>query len=142
MKSQHEASRALRIDVMLLRARLASSNFPNYTSRHYRKIKRQRRGAKRVSCIIKGVKYASLVAASKKFKVSTTTISLRLKSSKYPDYVSPDIPKNPPKPIKYNYNVKGKKYRSLQEIGDMEGLSKERIRQKMNDPKYPDYKRI
>ena len=82
------------------------------------------------------------VAASKKFKVSPPTISYRLKSPNYPDYVSADIPKEPPKPIKYRYTVNGKKYRSLQEIGYVEGLTKERIRQKMNSPKYPSYRRF
>ena len=130
------------IDVVLLKARLVSSNFPNYTSRHHRKIKRKRRGAKRVSCIIKGVKYTSLVAASKKFKVIASTISNRLKSPNYPDYVRPDVPKRVSKRNQCKFIAHGKKYRSMQEIADAEGVTRERIRQKINDPKHPGYKRI
>ena len=137
-ESQHAAARALGIHVTLLKARIASSNFPNYTSRHHRKIKKKPGG--RVSCTIKGVKYASATAASKKFKVSANTILVRLKSSKHPDYVSPDVSKNPPKPPRYKVN--GKNYYSLQEIADTEGVTKEWIRQKMNNPRKPEYQRI
>ena len=45
-------------------------------------------------------------------------------------------------PTRYSYKVKGKKYSSLQEIGNAEGLSKERIRQRMNDPSYDEYQRF
>ena len=141
-ESQHEASIALGLSVPLLKARFASSNFPNYKSRHHRKTKRKTRGAKKISCVIKGVKYSSLTDAAKKLKVSLPTITVRLKSSNYPDYVSTDIPKKPPKPVQYNFIVNGKKFRNMQEIGDMEGVTRERIRQKINDPKKPEYQRL
>ena len=79
---------------------------------------------------------------SKSAMVSPPTISYRLKSPNYSDYVSADIPKEPPKPVKYNFMVNGKKYRTMQEIGDEEGVTRERIRQKMNDPKYRGYRRL
>ena len=141
-ESQYAAARALGIHTTLLKARFASSNFPNYKSKYHRKIKRKGKGAKKISCTIKGVKYSSFVAASKKFKVSPPTIFYRLKSPNYSDYISADIPKNPPKPVKYNFMVNGKKYRTMQEIGDVEGVTRERIRQKMNDPKHRGYRRL
>ena len=137
-ESQHAASKALGIPATLLKARIASSNFPNYTSKHHRKVKKKAGG--RISCIIKGVKYISAAAASKKLKVSASTIMVRLKSLKHLDYVSPDVPKNPPKPPKYRVN--GENYYSLQEVADMEGVTKEWIRQKMNNPGKPEYQRI
>ena len=140
-ESINAAARVLGIRPGIVQVRLRSSNFPNYTSKHQRKVKRGRKPVP-VFCIIKGVEYPSIADVTKKLKMSHTAIRNRLRSSNFPDYFSPDIPKKPPKPIKYNYTVKGKKYRSLQEIADMEGLSKERIRQKMNNPKYPGYRRI
>lgn len=141
-ESQHEASIALGLSVPLLKNRFASSNFPNYKSGYHRKGKRKTRRGRKISCTIKGVKYSSLTAAAKKLKVSPPTITVRLKSSDYPDYVSADIPKEPPKPVQYNFIVRGKKYRTMQEIGDMEGVTRERIRQKMDDPKKPEYQRL
>ena len=44
--------------------------------------------------------------------------------------------------IRYSYTVKGKNYSSLQEIANAEGLTKERIRQRMNDPSYDEYQRF
>ena len=140
-ESINAAARALRTDSSRVLFRLRSSNFPNYRSKHHRKIKRE----KIVSpnpCTIGGVEYPSISDAARKLKTHPERIRIRLRSSKYPDYVCETIPKKPPKPIKYNYTVNGKKYRSLQEIGDMEGLTRERIRQKMNSPKYPGYRRL
>ena len=142
-ESESAATKVLNMNLITLRTRLRSSNFPEYTSKHHPKIKRGKKTAPK-SCTIKGVKYASITSAAKKLKMNPNTLSNRLKSFNYPDYVCAEIPKisKPPKPIKYNYKVNGKKYRSLQEIGDMEGLTKERIRQKMNDLKYPGYQRL
>ena len=140
-ESEIAAAKDLEIALMMLRARLRSSNFPNYTSKHHTKIKRGKQPVP-VPCIIKGIEYPSLTNAAKKLKTSDVTIRNRLRSLKYPDYVCAIIPKKPPKPPKYRYTVNGRKYRTLQEIGDMEGVTKERIRQKMNDPKYLGYKRI
>ena len=127
---------------MMLRTRLRSSNFPNYTSKHHTKVKRKKAS---VPCVIRGVEYPSISDAARNLKTQHGTIRSRLISSNFPDYVAAGIPKKPPeppKPIKYRYKVNGKKYRTLQEIGDMERLSKERIRQKMNSPKHPGYRRL
>ena len=142
-ESESEASRVLDIDLMTLRIRLRSSNFPGYKSKYQKKIKRRKRIAS-ISCTVKGVKYASISKVARKFKRSYNTILKRLQSFDYPDYICDDIPKvtKPSKPIKYNYKVKDKKYRTLQDIADVEGLTKERIRQKMNDPSYKEYKRL
>ncbi|MCY4053212.1 MAG: hypothetical protein OXE98_04955 [Hyphomicrobiales bacterium] len=136
------AARALGVDFMMLRTRLRSSNFPDYTSKYHAKVKRK---TVSIPCVIRGVEYPSISDATRKLKTQHEKIRSRLSSSNFPDYVAADIPKKPhepPKPIKYRYTVNGKKYRSLQEIGDMEGLTKERIRQKMNSSKYPGYRRL
>ena len=137
-ESESAAARDLGIDIMLLRFRLRSSNFPNYTSKHHKKLKRK---ISSTPCVIRGVEYASIIDAAKKFRVTAPTISYRLRSCNYPDYICADIPKVV-KPIKYRYTVDGKKYRNLQEIADIEGLTKERIRQKINSPKHPSYQRL
>ena len=140
-KSEYAAAKALGMGVMLLKRRLASSNFPNYISKHRTKVKRQRMIASKISCTIKGVEYASISDAAKKFKVNAFKIYNRLKSFDYPDYICADIPKVA-KPTKYRYMANGKKYSSLQEIADMEGITRERIRQKMNSPSHLGYRRL
>ena len=137
-ESESAAARDLGIDIMVLRFRLRSSNFLNYTSKHHKKVKRK---TVSIPCVIRGVEYPSIFAAAQKFKVTPPTISYRLRSCNYPDYVCADIPKIV-KPVRYRYKVKGKKYRTLQEIADIEGLTKERIRQKMNSSKHPAYRRL
>ena len=139
-KSEYAAAKSLGIGVTLLKTRLDSSNFPGYTSKHHKKIKRRKRITS-IFCTIEGVEYTSVSGAARKLGRSTALIFRRLKSFDHPDYVSAEIPKVS-KPIKYSYKVRGKKYRTLQEIGDMEGLTRERIRQKINSPKHSDYKRL
>ena len=46
------------------------------------------------------------------------------------------------KSFKYSYTVHGKKYSTLREIADVEGVTEERIRQKMNDLSYAEYQRF
>ena len=138
-ESEYAAAKALGITIVGLQTRLYSSNFPGCISKYRPKIQRRKT---RVRCRIKGVEYASIADVAKKFKILPTTISKRLKSCNYPDYVSADIPKKTPKTPKYSYRVNGKKYRTLQEIADEEGVTKERIRQKMNDQSYRKYKRF
>ena len=43
---------------------------------------------------------------------------------------------------KYIYKIKGKKYSTLREIAIAEGVTEERIRQKMDDPFYEEYQRF
>lgn len=139
-ESESAATKALDMNLVTLRTRLRSSNFPEYASKHHRKIKRGKKIAPK-DCSIKGVEYPSITAAARKLKMNANTLSNRLKSSNYPDYVCAGIPKVS-KPVKYGYTVNGRKYRTLQEIGDMEGLTRERIRQKMNSPKHPAYQKL
>ena len=42
----------------------------------------------------------------------------------------------------YSYIVKGRKYSTLREIAQAEGVTEERVRQKMNDPSYAEYQRF
>ena len=139
-ESETAAAKALEIGLMVLRSRLRSFHFPEYVSKYHKKEKLRRIPS--ISCTIEGVEYSSISSAAKNLEMSANTISSRLKSSDYPDYVCADIPKEPPKPIEYNYTVNGKKYRTLQEIGDMEGLTRERIRQKMNSPRHTAYQKL
>ena len=50
--------------------------------------------------------------------------------------------KKPLQSFKYSYTVHGKKYSTLREIADVEGVTEERIRQKMDDPFYEKYQRF
>ena len=138
-ESECAAAKALGISVIGLQTRLRSSNFPGCVSKYRPKIQRKN---PRVRCSIKGVEYASVADVARKFKIPHTTVFNRLQSPNYPDYISADIPKKTLKPPKYSYTVNGKKYVTLQEIADAEGVSMERIRQKMNDPSYRKYKRF
>lgn len=140
-KSEYAAAKTLGTGVMLLKRRLISSDFPNYISEHRTKVQRQSMIASKIPCTIKGVDYASISDAAKKFRVSTFKICNQLKSFDYPDYICANIPKVT-KPTKHKYLVNGKKYSSLQEIADMEGITKERIRQKMNNPSHAGYRRL
>lgn len=137
-ESKSAAARALGIYVGVLKNRLNSSNFPEYVSKHHKKIKHTKNTAP-MPCTIKGIEYPSITNAARELRESPNTIYNRLISFNFPDYVCADIPKKTPK---YSYTVNGKKYGTLQEIADAEGVTKERIRQKMNSPKYPKYQRF
>ena len=137
-ESESAAARALGIYLRRLRARLRSSNFPEYTSRHHEK-RNCTKDALPVPCVIKGIEYASISSAARKLKKPIGMIFNRLGSSRYPDYICASISKRQPK---YRYKVNGKKYRTLQEIADVEGVSMEYIRRKMNNPKKPEYQRF
>ena len=138
-ESESAAAKALEIGVMALRLRLRSSNFPEYISKFHSKIQRRK---VRIRCRVEGVEYASVAEVARKFKIPHTTIFNRLRSFNYPEYVCATIPKKPPEPPKYSYMANGKKYSTLQEIADAEGVSRECIRQKMNNPSYREYKRF
>lgn len=135
-KSEGSAAKALGIYVTVLRGRLQSSNFPGYVSQHHTKKHRRK---KFIPCSVAGVEYSSTGVASRDLGISAALLKSRLASLDYPDYICAEIPK---KPRKYGYTVNGQKYRTLQEIADVEGLTRERIRQKMNDPSYSGYRRI
>ena len=138
-KSETEAARALNLYSSVVRCRLRSSNYPRYVSEHHpKKYRRQ----KFIPCSVTGVEYKSIILAVKKLGVPLYEMKRRLSSFDYPDYVCATIPKKAPEPPKYSYTVNGKKYRSLQEIADAEGVTREYIRQKMNNPKKPEYQRF
>ena len=137
-ESESAAAKALGIEIMFLRHRLRSSNFPEYTSRHHPKKHRRK---KFIPCSVAGIEYGSIGLAASELGLSSALLRNRLASFDYPDYVCADLPKVE-KPIKYSYTVDGKKYRTLQEIADLEGVTREWIRQKMNNPKYSGYRRL
>ena len=135
-KSEYAAAKALGINVSSLRARLLSSSYPEYNSRYYQKKNRRKFF---ISCRIDGVQYPSISAASKELGMSGHALKRRLASFDYPDYICADISKKPARLKPLKYTVRGKPYRTLQEIANVEGLTRERIRQKMNNPSFPDY---
>ena len=139
-ESETAAARALGIGLMVLRSRLRSLNFPKYVSKHHKKVEYRRIPS--ISCTIKGVEYASITCAARKLGRSPNLIFRRLRSFDFPDYVSTHVPKVAKPTEAPRYEVDGKKYHTLQEIGNMEGLTRERIRQKMNSPKHPRYQRL
>ena len=135
--SATRAAKALGISLGSLLSRLHSSNYPEYVSQYRPKEKRRRYAA---PCSVAGVEYASVSDASRKLGIAEDMIRRRLASPDFPDYVCADIPKNPPKPPRYT--VRGKPYETMKEIAKAEGVTGERIRQKMNDPSYPEYQRL
>ena len=133
-ESECAAARAFGMRAPVLRNRLRSSSYPEYTSRYHPKEERRKRD---VSCSVDGVEYASVNAASRKLGISNISLRKRLASPDFPEYVCADIPKKPPEPPRYT--VRGKPYRTLQEIADEEGVTREWIRQKMKNPSCPDH---
>ena len=137
-ESEYAASKALGISTNGIMIRLISSNFPNYTSQHHPK---ECRKTQHISCRIDGIEYRSIGSAVKKLGKSHGLILKRLQSFDYPDYICDKYPKK--KSVKfYKYEVRDRRYRTLQEVADMEGVSKEYIRKKMNDPRKPEYRRL
>ena len=138
-ESEVAAAKALKIGNHKLRGRLRSSNFPEYVSGHRAKEKRRRHP---VPCSVAGVEYRSIVCAAKKLGITEGEMRTRLTSLDYPDYVSPYISKKPKLQRPMRYKAREKLYRTLQEIGDEEGITRERVRQKINSPLHPDYERL
>lgn len=134
-ESEKAAAEALGLYASGLRIRLESTNFPEYISKH--RPKKYRRAF--VSCCVAGIEYRSIGDAARDLGISYGELKHRLVSSDYLDYVCAKRPKKFPK---YNYTVNGKKYRTLREIANVEGLTKEAIRYKMNNPKKPEYQKI
>lgn len=133
------AAKALGMHTNGLRIRLASSNFPDYICKYL--PKKKTRVPVLIPCVIKGVEYDSIRVAAKKLGKDPGSIIRRLRSFDYPDYVCDEYPKD--KSIKfYKYEVRGKRYKTLEEIAAMEGLTRERIRQKMNSKKHTEYQRL
>ena len=132
-ESVSAAAKALGTYAGVLLNRLGSSNFPTYISKHHLKVKRKKRIIP-ISCTIKGVEYRSVSYAAKKLEMSHALIFKRLASFNFSDYVSADVPKVAKSIKPPGYEVNGKKYHTLQEIGDAEGFTGERIRQKIKKP--------
>ena len=139
-ESEHAAARVLGLNVPTLLNRLRSSNFPEYTSKYHRKIQRKR--GSRIRCNIMGIEYDSISDASIKLEIPFGVVSRRLQSFDYPDYICADKPKQSKPVIQPRYAVNGDKYNTLGEIAEREGLTQERIRQKMNSFSYPEYRRL
>ena len=138
-KSETAAIKALEIGNETLRYRLRSSNFPGYISESQPKKKRRKQF---FPCSVAGVEYRSVGYAAEKLGVPDGEMRRRLASFDYPDHVCADIPKKPKPDKPLRYRVRGKIYRTLQEIGDEESITRERVRQKINSPLHPDYQRL
>ena len=137
-ESEYAASKALGINANGLTTRLRSSNFLGYISKYHSKEDHK---IKFAPCTIGGIEYRSIGSAAKKLGKSSNWVVRRLQSFDYPDYICKKYPKK--KSVKiYKYEVRGKRYKILQEIADIEGVSKEYIRKKMIDPKNPEYRKL
>ena len=139
-ESENAAARALGLSVPALLHRLRSSNFPEYVSKYHSKIQRKRNS--QIHCSIMGVEYNSISEASAKLGMRFGMIARRLQSFDYPDYVCADKPKKSKPVTAPRYAVNGGKYSTLREIAETEGLTQERIRQKVNSSLYPEYRRL
>ena len=134
--SETAATEALGIRLPTLRTRLQSPSFPGYVSQYH--AKKNYRKIIRVS--VDGVEYSRISGAARELGMPRAVLIKRLASVDYPGYVCANIPKKPPPSPRYK--VRGKLYMTLQEIGDAEGITKERVRQKMGSLSHPDYVRI
>lgn len=132
-ESESAAARDLGIHSTLVHARLKSSNFPEYVSKYHRKETRRAF----VPCSIAGVEYRAIGHATRSLKITYEEMLRRLASFDYPDYVCARYPKIP-----FKYEVRGKKYRTMREIAEDEGVSRERIRQKIRSPFHKEYKTL
>ena len=136
-ESEYEAARALGLRTSGLRRRLISSNFPDYISEYHPKEERK---IAYVPCSVDGVEYRSIGEAARKLEIPYDEMTRRLVSSDYPYYVCDKYPKKAPKAFKYE--VKGRQYKTLQEAANVEGVTRERIRQRLNNPSYTDHQRL
>ena len=134
--SETAAAKVLGIRLPTLRIRLQSPSFPGYVSQYH--AKKNYRKIIRVS--VDGVEYSRISGAARELGIPRAVLISRLASVDYPGYVCANIPKKPPPSPRYK--VKGRLYMTLQEIGDVEGITKERVRQKMGSLSHPDYVRI
>ena len=134
-ESEKAAAVALGLYTSGLKRRLRSPNFPEYVSKY--RPKEYRRAS--VSCSVAGVEYRSIGDAARDLGIHYGEMKRMLVSPDYPDYICDKYPKKFPK--KYSYTVNGKKYRTLREIADLEGVTGEAIRYKMNNPKKPEYQK-
>lgn len=136
-ESESAAARALGIHSTIVHTRLKSSNFPEYISKYH--LKKDRK-VKFISCSVAGIKYRAVGSAARNLKIPYSEMLRRLASFDYPDYVCEKFPKKPSEI--FRYEVRGKKYKTLREIADTEGVTGERIRQKIHNPYYEEYQRI
>ena len=136
-KSEKVAAQNIGMSMSGLQRRLKSSNFPEYRSQYRSKEKRR----PFISCTIDGVEYQNIKHAVKELGIPAKLIRKRLASFRYPGYISVEIPQKKHE-VEYTYKVNGKEYRTLQEIANVEGVSREHIRQKMNKPHYAGYERF
>ena len=126
------AAKALGISREILRYRLLSYYYPDYTSKYHSKedfgeIVRIRVG---------GMEYDSIEYAAKKLQISLEWLRARLASFDYPDYVCADMPQGQLMP---KYIVRDKPYTALNQIAEAEGTTVGEIRRKMSSTLYPDY---
>ena len=129
------ASRKLGIDSHKIKRRLASFDFPNYVCVDI--PKKPRKPPDPPKYTVRGKLYRTLQEIADMEGVTREWIRRKISSPWHPDYVSADIPKEPPPPPRYV--VKGKPYRTLQEIAEAEGEEKEIIQQKIVSTLHPDY---
>ena len=138
-ESETKAAKASEITVGALVFRLRSANYPEYVSQYHPK---KEFPGNFIPCSVAGVEYRSIGRAARNLGISDASLRTRLASLDYPDHVCADIPKKPKPEKPIRYKVRGKLYRTLQEIGDEEGITRERVRQKMNSPRHSDYERL
>ena len=127
-----DASRGVGIAVHEMRRRLASADYPDYACTTIPK-----KPWKPPRYTVRGKPYKSLREVAEMEGVTGERIRQKMKNPAYPDYISVDIPKDPPP--RPRYMVRGRHYRTLQEIAEAEREQKEIIRQKMESTLHPDY---
>ena len=117
-ESGYATAKTLEMRMSSLRYRLRASDYPEYTSRYHARKEHRKHF---IPYTVVGVEYASIANASKKLRLSVYGMKRLLASTNYPDYMCAAIPrKSLPSP---KYSVRGKSYKTLQEIADKEGAA-------------------
>lgn len=138
-ESGNDAAAALGIPRATLRMRLASPNFPEYSSKHYLKTSCKRTF---VPCSIDGVEYRSIASASKKLGIPTGKIKRRLVSFDYPGYVCAKHPKRKRKSHKFQGQpcmINGVRYKSENTAADALGTGAAKLRYRLKSSNFPEY---
>ena len=135
-ESEQVAADALGINTTILRNRLRSKKFPEYTSEYYHKIRLYR-----VSCVVAEVEYESITSAVKKLGISYGEMIKRLHSFDYPDYVSARHPKirYTPKNLSISCTINGIEYKSLANGAKDLGITSNVLKNRLRSPNFPDY---
>jgi|AntAceMinimDraft_11_1070367.scaffolds.fasta_scaffold21299_1 hypothetical protein len=146
-ESAIQASLALNIKDSTILFRLRSSNFPTFVGEGIKKAERSVALAKAaVALTVAGRPYETLSEASRAIGVDINTIKKRCKSPAFPQYSSDDqslkvvAPKDN-RPSLIRISIGAQTYRSINAAFEATGEARSQIKQRLDDPNFPSYRR-